>query len=216
MGRTVSLTIDDRTVTATEGERLLWVALDNGIYIPHLCAIREADPAASCRLCFVEVEGYPRPVTACTEPVRDGMVVRTRSPQIDRLVATGFELLMSVHRLDCAHCPKNRRCELQQIAVRRKLKLRPRRLAVIDRNLPVDDSHPLFSYDPNKCVLCGRCVWTCRQLAGAGVLGFAWRGFERRVTTFEGRPLGEWDCSACGLCVEACPVGALVTKEAER
>ncbi len=211
----VTITIDGKTVTANEGEKLLWAALDNGIYIPHLCAIREAhEPAASCRLCFVEIEGHARPVTACTETVREGMAVRTRSLRVDRLVKTAFELLLSTHRLDCARCPKNRACALQQIARERKLKLKNTRLPDFIKNLPVDESHPLIGYDPKKCVLCGRCVRVCRDCTGLGVLGFAYRGFERRVTTFENAPLAESRCTGCGECVNACPVGALYFKKA--
>lgn len=210
----VTLTIDGKVITADEGEKLLWAALDNGIYIPHLCAIREEpEPAASCRLCFVEIEGYPRPVTACTEPVKEGMVVHTRSPRVDRLVRTAFELLLSAHRLDCARCPKNRACELQKIARERKLKLKTTRLGNFERNLPKDESHPLFTYDPDKCVLCGRCVWACRERAGVGALGFAYRGFERKVTTFENVPLAQSKCTGCGECVNLCPVGALFFKK---
>jgi len=69
--KTVSFTIDGKRIIAPEGEKVLWAALDNGIYIPNLCGIREAEePAASCRLCFVEIEGKKEPVTACTEPVK--------------------------------------------------------------------------------------------------------------------------------------------------
>jgi len=209
----IELTIDEKTILADEGEKILWAALDNGIYIPHLCAVREAaEPAASCRLCFVEVEGYPRPVTSCTEPVKEGMAVRTRSPRVDRLVKTAFELLLSDHHLDCARCPKNRACELQKIARERKLRLKNVRFPQLERNLPVDDSHPLFSFDPRKCVLCGRCVWACRERAGVGVLGFAYRGSVRRVTTFAGVPLAQTNCNGCGECVKSCPVGALYLK----
>lgn len=217
----VTLTIDGKLISTEAGKKLLWAALDNGIYIPHLCAIREAGggsegdrhgSAASCRLCFVEIEGYPRPVTACTETIQEGMVVHTRSPRVDRLVQTGFALLLSVHRLDCARCPKNRACALQKIARERKLRLKLTRLEPFARNLPGDDSHPLFTYDPNKCVLCGRCVWACRERAGGGVLGFAYRGFERRVTTFENVPLAQSKCTGCGECVRFCPVGALFFK----
>ena len=96
LSREVALTIDDRQVKAVEGERLLWAALDNGIYIPHLCDLREAErTVASCRMCFVEVEGLRVPVASCTLAVSEGMVVKTRSPRVDRLVRTGFELLLS-------------------------------------------------------------------------------------------------------------------------
>ena len=87
----VSLTIDGREITARKGEKVLWAALDSGIYIPNLCAIREAsEPWGGCRLCFVEIEGRRGPVTACTEPVADDMVVNTRGAGSLRLARTAL------------------------------------------------------------------------------------------------------------------------------
>jgi bidirectional [NiFe] hydrogenase diaphorase subunit len=210
----VNLTIDGNKITAPEGERLLWVALDNGIYIPNLCAIRDGSgPTSACRLCFVEVAGKGQPVTACTEPVAEGMVVNTRGESTLRLARSAFELIIASHPVDCAHCPSNGWCELQKIARHLGVSLKTKQLRKLLRQLPVDDSHPLFSYDPNRCVLCGRCVWVCREKLGIGVLGFAHRGFQRVVTTFAGDPLGESKCQECGECVDVCPVGALTYKE---
>jgi bidirectional [NiFe] hydrogenase diaphorase subunit len=212
----VSLVIDGNKVSAPERERLLWVALDNGIYIPNLCAIRNGSGAASaCRLCFVEVEGKEQPVTACTEPVTEGMVINTRGEEALGLARSAFELLMASHPVDCAHCTSNGSCELQKIARHLGVSLKTKRLRKLTRELTVDDSHPLFIYDPNKCVLCGRCVWVCREKLGIGVLGFAHRGFQRVVTTFAGDSLGESGCQKCGECVTVCPVGALRFKDGE-
>jgi bidirectional [NiFe] hydrogenase diaphorase subunit len=212
--KTVSLTIDDQKLTASAGEKLLWVALDNGIYIPNLCALRDKPkPDAACRLCFVEVEGREKPVTACTEEVTDGMVVNTRGEKTLRLVRTGFELLMASHPVDCAHCPANRSCELQKIARHLKVSLKTKRFRKLLRELPVDDSNPIFTYDPNKCVLCGRCVWVCRRDIKSGVLGFAHRGFDRVLTTFADEPIGRDRCLECSQCVSACPTGALSFKD---
>ena len=208
--KTVSLTIDGKKVTANAGDKLLRVALDNGIYIPNLCALRDAlEPAASCRLCFVKIESRKQLVTACTEEITEGMVVDTRGAL--SLVRTGFELLMASHPVDCARCTKNLTCELQKIAHHLGASLKPRRLRRLMRELPVDDSSPLFIYDPNKCVLCERCVWVCRHRVGAGTLGFAHRGFDRIVTTFCDEPIGV-DCQECAECVAVCPTGALAFK----
>jgi len=212
--KTISLTIDGKRITARAGEKLLWVALNNGIYIPNLCAIQDnPEPFAACRLCFVEVEGKERPVTACTETVTEGMVVSTRGEKALRLVRSGFELLMASHPLDCAHCPKSGSCELQKIAHHIGAKLKSKRLRSLERHLPIDDSHPQFIYDPNKCVLCGRCVWVCRQHLGEGIFGFAHRGFERVVTTFGDEPIAASRCENCTECISVCPTGALVFKD---
>jgi bidirectional [NiFe] hydrogenase diaphorase subunit len=211
----ITLTIDGNEITAEEGTNLLWTALDNDIYIPNLCAIREKEePSASCRLCFVEIEGYRRPVTACTEKVREGMVVNTKGEESLRLASTGFELLMASHPVDCAHCLATGHCELQKIAARLKIRINTERFTKILPELPVDESHPKYIHDPNKCVLCGRCVWMCRK-NGSGAFGFANRGFDRVVAPFRNMPLNEIDCTNCGECIDVCPTGALALKSAD-
>ena len=209
----VSLTIDGKKIIAQEGEKVLGVALGNGIYIPNLCTLQDnSEPFNACRLCFVEVEGKEQPVTACTEMVSEGMVVNTRGIKALRLASTAFELIMSSLPVDCAHCAKNRSCELQKIAHHLNVKLESKRFRKLIRELPIDYSSPIFVYNPNKCVLCGRCVWVCREHLGIGAIGFARRGFRRMVTTFTDEPLGESICQECGDCVKVCPCGALVFK----
>ena len=212
-GKSVSLTIDGKKIGAAPGEKVLWAALDNGIYIPNLCAIRErSEPFASCRLCFVEVEGKDTPVAACTVPVEEGMVVNTKGAKALRLARTALELILAGRVVDCAHCNKSGTCELQIIAKHLGVKLTTERFRKILSELPIDSSSPLFIYDPNKCVLCGRCVWVCQEKLGKGTIGFAYRGFRRMVTIFGDEPMGRSSCQDCSECVAVCPVGALVFK----
>jgi bidirectional [NiFe] hydrogenase diaphorase subunit len=214
--KTVSLIIDGKDIKAPVGEKVLWAALDNDIYIPHLCARRDnLAPDASCRLCWVEIEGKNKPVTACTETIAEGMVVNTRGAAALRLARTALELLLASNEVDCASCAKSGSCELQKIAAHLKVNLKKRRFRKILRNLPVDSSSPLFTYDPNKCVLCGQCIQVCRQRLGIGALGFAHRGFNRRMTTFGDEPIGQSPCRECRDCVNICPTGALCFKPAE-
>jgi formate dehydrogenase major subunit/NADH-quinone oxidoreductase subunit G len=209
----VSLTIDGKKIKANEGEKILWVALENNIYIPNLCAIREKiQPSASCRLCFVEVEGVDEPVIACTEPVREGLVVNTRGKNALRLARTAAELILASHPVDCGHCLKNRFCELQKIAKHLGIKLKTKRFRRLERNLPIDESSSLFIYDPNKCVLCGKCVWVCQEKLRIGAIGFTRRGFKRIVSTFQDKPMAETTCGQCTECVKVCPVGSLAFK----
>jgi formate dehydrogenase major subunit/NADH-quinone oxidoreductase subunit G len=206
----ISLTIDGKTVRAKEGKTILWSALENGIYIPNLCAIQEKiQPTASCRLCFVEVEGKNEPVVACTEGVKEGMVVHTRGKDALRLARTSAELILASHPVDCGHCLKNRSCELQKIAKHLGIKLTTKRFRKLERNLPIDESSSLFTYDPNKCVLCAKCVWVCQEKLGIGAIGFTRRGFKRIVSTFQDKPIGQSICGYCGECVRVCPVGSL-------
>jgi len=209
----IFLTIDSKEIKAREGEKILWAALENGIYIPNLCAIQEkTQPSASCRLCFVEVEGENEPVVACTALVKEGMVVHTRGKNALRLARTSAELILAAHPVDCGHCSKNRSCELQKIAKHLGIKLAAKRFRKLERNLPIDESSSFFIYDPNKCVLCGKCVWVCQEKLGIGAIGFTRRGFKRMVSTFQNKPIGESICSQCAECVKVCPVGALTFK----
>jgi formate dehydrogenase major subunit/NADH-quinone oxidoreductase subunit G len=209
----VTLTINGQNINAPAGTKLFWAALDNGIYIPNLCAIKDKpEPNAACRLCWVEIAGYKEPATACTVEVSEGMVVNTRGEKGLGLARAGFELLMASHALDCAHCKANGICELQQIAKVLKCSLKPRNLRLLLRDLPIDESNPLFTLDPNKCVLCGRCVWECQKHRKKALLGFAHRGFKRVVTTFGDEPIGKDRCLDCAGCVEVCPTGALTLK----
>ncbi|RPJ62618.1 MAG: ferredoxin [Dehalococcoidia bacterium] len=211
-----TIIFDGTEIKARANSNLLWTALDNGFYIPNLCSIKNIDrPFASCRLCFVEIAGRPGPVTACTETVLDGMKVTLHSPEINRLRKSSFDLLLSNHRLDCGRCTKNRNCDLHKIARSENFKLIGSPLKTIDFKLPVDSSHPLFSLDRNKCVLCGKCIWVCRQ-NGEGILDFAFRGISTSVSTFAGLPLSETSCNSCLACVNICPVGALYLKNPQR
>ncbi len=209
----VTLTIDDIQVKAARGKKLLWAALDAGIYIPNLCAIREREsPFGACRLCWVEIEGETKPVTSCTTAVREGIKVYTRTPRVLRLVRTAFELLISHHSVDCARCAKNKKCELQKIARSFRFKLKPKRFRKLPAELPIDSSHPSFILDPNKCVLCGKCVWFCNEVQRVCALDFTFRGLNTMITTSGGRQLSESECSDCRECVSVCPVGALIPK----
>lgn len=208
----IRFSIDGVELEAEDGANLLWTALENGFYIPHLCAVKGlVPPLATCRLCFVEIEGLANPVAACTRSVKEGMIVHLNTDRVKRIRKTAFEFLLSNHHLDCQHCAKNKNCELQNIAIKTGLKLKTSRIPSIPRNLPADISHPQFYYDPNKCVLCGKCVWIC-QKKGTGILDFANRGINTVVTTFTGMPLAETNCNSCLACVAICPVGALVAK----
>lgn len=205
----INLTIDGNRVQAKPGEKVLFVALDAGIYIPNLCAIRSVRPHTGCRLCFVEIDGKPEPVTACTEEVAEGMAVQTDTEHVRRLQHTALELLLASHPIVCKSCPANGNCELQKIASFLRIKLKQKRFRTKHRDLPVDDSHPDITLDPNLCILCGKCVWACNEKREIGALNYAFRGDRTIISPFGGDRLVDTRCDGCGLCADVCPVGAI-------
>ena len=210
----IHLTIDQTPVTATQGDNLLKVALANGIYIPNLCHLGEnSAPAASCRLCWVEIDGNQHPVTACTATVTEGMVVRTRADTARRLAGTAFRLLIASHLVNCHDCTKNRACELQKIARHLGSTLKTKGLRKIVKESSADNGNPWLRYDPAKCVLCGRCVAVGHNSRDACILGFAYRGFTREVVQFPQTDQAGTICQQCGQCIAICPTAALGFKE---
>ncbi len=211
----VEISIDNKKIKCKEGDNLLKVCLDNNIYIPNLCFMEKASvKSASCRLCFVEVEGKPQPVTSCTEKVFKGMVVKTDTEQVRRLQKWGFELILSIDKSFCRDCIANHVCHLQFIANFLKVPLKPQHLPIIERDSSIDYStHPHIFYDYKKCVLCGRCVTVCDKINKKDSIDFAKRGYNTIVTFFEKAEISETYCKGCLKCVEVCPVGALQGKD---
>jgi len=179
----VSLTVDNKVIHGESGENLLKVCLSNGIYIPNLCYIEGIKrPLASCRLCFVEIQGRPRPVPACTRTVMGGMIVRTDTEAVRQLQRSALELLLSVHRVDCGHCPKNKACELQRLARFLKVGLRSSSFDMHLKETEDSRTHPFFDYFPNRCVLCGKCEYICRERNERPFLSFIKRGLDTVVS----------------------------------
>jgi NADH dehydrogenase/NADH:ubiquinone oxidoreductase subunit G len=210
----INILVDDKEIEAIKGTTLLKACLENDIYIPNLCYLQEMEhPHASCRMCFVEIEGEGEPVASCTIPVREGLVVRTDTPFVRRLQRSALRLLLSVHEVDCAHCPANKKCELQNIAKFLKVGLKPKGLDQFLTGPQIEQGHPVLNYYPNRCVLCGKCVFVSQKGPGKPFLTFAKRGFET-VISFH----GEEDPSRITeetymTCVEVCPVGAITLKK---
>ena len=211
MDKKVSIKVDGKEIAVNEGDNLLRVCLDNSIYIPNLCYMDGMDfPPVSCRLCFVEIEGRSGPVSSCTVKVSDGMVVITDADNVRRLQRRALEFLLSTHRVECAGCPANKNCEIQKLAKFLKVGLKSEDYKKYLKEPDLDETHPELNYYPNRCVLCGRCVFVCGQKNNA-VLSFAKRGLET-VITFYGQE-NNLACGACKDCVEVCPVKALTLKE---
>jgi bidirectional [NiFe] hydrogenase diaphorase subunit len=204
----VTLTIDGRLVSASDGESVLRAARPAGIAIPTLCHLDGLTEVGSCRLCLVEVLGVEPLVPACVTAVAEGMDVRTDTERLRLHRRTVLELLFAGGNHVCAVCVANGRCELQDAAVDAGMDHVGCDYA--HRPLEVDLSHALFGMDHNRCILCTRCVRVCDEVEGARTWGVSGRGEATRVVTDLGRPWGEsTTCTSCGKCVMACPTGAL-------
>jgi len=209
----VKLHVDNVEIEAIDGTTLLQACLQNDIHIPNLCYLeRMTNPHASCRLCFVEIEGENSPVTSCTVEVKDGMVVRTNTDAVRRLQRTALQFLLSVHDVDCGNCPANKKCELQRTAKLLKVGLKPKNLEQHLKETAPDDIHPLIEYYPNRCVLCGKCIFVCQEKHGQPIMTFAKRGFETVISFYGEKDVSALPCEECCSCVEICPVSAIVLK----
>ena len=208
----MKLTINGKEIEATRGETVLLAARRAGIEIPHLCSLDWApSPAASCRLCVVEVEGDPKLLTSCTLEVTDGMAVHTHTPRLLKARRAIMELLIASHPQDCVSCVRGGDCELAALAG--DLGVRRRRYVGAVKQHPVDISSPALWRDPSKCVLCGRCVTTCHDVQGVGAIDFAGRGFKTRVAPGFAIGLNLSECVYCGQCARVCPTGAIVERD---
>ncbi|MCB1000845.1 MAG: bidirectional hydrogenase complex protein HoxU [Acidimicrobiales bacterium] len=205
---TVPITIDGVEMEATAGETVLQCARRHGVDIPSLCFLEGLSPVGGCRLCVVEVAEDLRLRPACATTVTSDMEVTTQSSRLRSYRRSILELLFAEGNHVCAVCVSNGACELQDVAVRCGMDHVRYELQAPRRR--VDASHPRYVFDPNRCILCTRCVRVCDEIEGAHVWDVAHRGHGAELVTDLHRPWGEsTSCTWCGKCVASCPTGAL-------
>ncbi len=203
----INLTINNRKIEAKPGTSILDAAQGAGEKIPTLCHIKEVFPSGACRMCVVEVKGKPALVPSCAFPVEEGMDVQTRSPRVINARRTIIELLLASHPFDCLTCPRNGYCELQSLSSEYGIDRVPYKGKT--RHHYTDFSSPSIIREPDKCILCGRCVRICEEIQGVAAIDFTRRGFDTMVLPPFEMDLSETTCVNCGQCTLACPTGAL-------
>jgi bidirectional [NiFe] hydrogenase diaphorase subunit len=207
---TLTVTLNGTEVKAFEGETILELARRSGVAIPTLCHLEGLSVHGGCRLCLVEADDR-RLKLACATEVTDGLVVQTHTPELDDHRRRIVELLFAEGNHICAVCVSNGACELQDLATTERVD--HIRYDLQRPHNEVDASHPKYTLDRDRCVLCTRCVRVCDEIEGAHVWDIAQRGTGSRLIAEMDVPWGEASsCTWCGKCVLVCPTGALSFK----
>ncbi len=202
----IEMQVDGRTIEAREGEMILSALKREGVHVPTLCSMEGLLPSGACRMCIVEMEGPGNFVPACSFPVAPGMKILTRSPKVLDARRTIVELLLSNHPDDCLYCSRSGKCDLQKLS--QDMGIRERLYRGKRNEREKDVSGPIVR-DPDKCILCGRCVRICEEVQSVGAIDFVGRGSKAYIGTTFDQGLNVSTCINCGQCIVACPTGAL-------
>ncbi len=212
----IHLTINDRTVSVSEGTTIWDAARQAGIDIPVLCHHPRLAPVGVCRLCVVDTGGRTL-AASCVRPCEEGMRVQTNTPRIEQQRRMLTELLLLDHPIPCAREKTTGDCELEALGRRYGLiancELQAAKLRTGDCNLkPADSSSPVIAVDHQACILCDRCIRACDDIQSNEVIGRTGKGYTAGIAFDLNVPMGRSSCVSCGECAAVCPTGALTNK----
>lgn len=208
----VSIKIDNIDIKVPENTTILEACKMLNIEIPALCHMKNISSVASCSLCVVEVVGARNLQRSCVTKVKDGMKILTNSQRVRNARLTNMELLLASHPENCLTCDRNQDCDLRKMAF--DMGIRNIRFAkVTEHKFDKDTTSPSIVRDPDKCVLCRRCVEVCANMQNVYAIEVVNRGKQSRVSTFFDEGLAYVDCVNCGQCIMVCPTGAIVEKD---
>ena len=210
----VSLTVDGKKITAPAGTLLIDACKSAGIEIPAFCYYPGLSLQAACRMCVVRIEKAPKLATACTTTVADGMVVATETPEIAQARKATLQMLLGNHPLDCPVCDAGGECELQDMTF--KYGAADSFYAEPKNHRDEQQWSPVVYFDRPRCILCYRCVRMCGEGMDVFALGIQNRGSSSVIAPnvpaqLSPADLPHLDCEQCGMCIDACPVGALTS-----
>ena len=198
--------IDGQRVPFDGETNVLSVIRKAGIEMPTFCYYSDLSVYGACRMCVVEDE-RGKIETSCSMKPRDGLSIRTNTARLLKHRRMILELLLASHNCSCTTCEKSGDCRLQELAMR--FGVRRVRFGDSREESQLDDSSPAVVRDPSKCILCGDCVRVCGETIGMGIIDFAQRGYNMRVSPAFNRTLSETHCISCGQCSAVCPTGAI-------
>lgn len=206
----IKVFINDKQYEVDENQTIMQAADTVGFKIPRLCYHPRLSIEGACRVCIVEVYGQKNYVASCSFPVADGMKIYTETKELRRARRDIVELILDNHPVDCHTCERDSNCELQRLSY--SMGIKKRHFEGERKKYEKDVSSTSVVRDPNKCILCGRCVRICSELQKVSALGHAHRGFKTVVMPAYDLPFTETVCTACGQCINVCPTAAFVEK----
>jgi len=208
MNDIIKFVIDGKEISGRKGQTIIQAADDAGVYIPRLCYIKKLKPGASCRLCTVLINN--RPVAACTQPITENMAVLNTTKELDLYRKNLVEMLFVEGNHFCMFCEKSGNCELQGMGYR--LGVTAPKFPYLFPLRDVDATHPDILIDRNRCILCGRCIRSSRDLDGKNIFQYVGRGHVKRVGINADAILSQTNMSVTDEAVSLCPVGAILKK----
>jgi formate dehydrogenase major subunit len=205
----ISLTINGVVREATLGERLIDVINRAGVKISQVCYHPQLGPIQTCDTCMVETNGQL--VRACATAAFAGMEIFTNSEKAGAAQREAFDRILTNHVLYCTVCDNNNgNCTIHN--TERLLGIEHQPIPYHSKPYEEDHSNPFYRYDPQQCILCGRCVEACQNVQVNETLSINWEDPHPRVLWDGGSTIGESSCVSCGHCVTVCPCNALMEK----